>query len=323
MFEKIIKLLNDAKNISIYSHINTDCDAMGSSLALKLALEQLGKNVDVYSNSDFPSNFKFYGEFMYGVNKKNCEKYDLAVCLDTPNENRLGKYKFSYRKGVKNVVVIDHHYLSNEKFSKYTYVLESSSTCEILYSVLKKLNINFDENISKFLLSGILTDTGKFSHSVTPKTIRIVSKLMAYGKFDMESLTTPLFNSMSFNSFEMLKKLYNNIEFYCDRKFALVMFKRQDFIDSGTTLDDTNAFPDLPLQLESVQFCILASEDDKGYFRVSFRSKGDISARSVAESFGGGGHPNASGCKIFGSFDEVKQRLIDSTIQVLGWKNND
>ena len=323
MFEKIIKLLNDAKNISIYSHINTDCDAMGSSLALKLALEQLGKNVDVYSNSDFPSNFKFYGEFMDGVNKKNCEKYDLAVCLDTPNENRLGKYKFSYRKGVKNVVVIDHHYLSNEKFSKYTYVLESSSTCEILYSVLKKLDINFDENISKFLLSGILTDTGKFSHSVTPKTIRIVAKMMAYGKFDMESLTTPLFNSMSFNSFEMLKKLYNNIEFYCDRKFALVMFKRQDFIDSGTTLDDTNAFPDLPLQLESVQFCILASEDDKGYFRVSFRSKGDISARSVAESFGGGGHPNASGCKIFGSFDEVKQRLIDSTIQVLGWKNND
>lgn len=323
MFEKIIKLLNDADYVSIYSHINSDCDAMGSSLALKLALEQLGKKVDVYSNSDFPSNFKFYGEYMNDLNKKTCEKYDLAVCLDTPNENRLGKYKFTYRKGVKNVIVIDHHTLSNEKFSRFSYVLESSSTCEILYGVLRKLNIKFDNEICKFLLSGILTDTGKFSHSVTPKTIRIVSKLLAFGKLDMESLTTPLFNSMSFNSFEMLKKLYNNIEFFCDNKFALVMFKRQDFIDSETTLDDTNAFPDLPLQLESVVFCILASEDDKGYFRVSFRSKGDISAREVAESFGGGGHPNASGCKIFGSFDEVRQRLIDSTIQVLGWKNVD
>lgn len=323
MFEKIIKLLNDAESVSIYSHINTDCDAMGSSLALKLALEQFGKRVDVYSNSDFPSNFKFYGEYMNTLNKKTCDKYDLAVCLDTPNENRLGKYKFSYRKGVKNVIVIDHHTLSNEKFSRFSYVLEASSTCEILYGVLRKLNIKFETNICRFLLSGILTDTGKFSHSVTPKTVRIVSKLMAFGKVDMESITTPLFNSMSFNTFGMLKKLYNNIEFYCDNKFALVMFKRQDFIDSQTTLDDTNAFPDLPLQLESVQFCILASEDDKGYFRVSFRSKGDISARSVAESFGGGGHPNASGCKIFGSFEEVKQRLIDSTIQVLGWKNND
>ena len=127
----------------------------------------------------------------------------------------------------------------------------------------------------------------------------------------MESITTPLFNSMSFNSFEMLKKLYNNMELLCNNRFALVMFKRQDFLETGTTLDDTNAFPDLPLQLECVQFCILASEDDKGYFRVSFRSKGDISARSVAESFGGGGHPNASGCKIFGSYDEIKQRLIN------------
>ena len=73
MFEKIIKLLNDANNISIYSHVNTDCDAMGSSLALKLALKQLGKNVDVYSNSDFPTNFKFYGEHIDELNKKTCE----------------------------------------------------------------------------------------------------------------------------------------------------------------------------------------------------------------------------------------------------------
>lgn len=320
MFEKIIKLLSDAGNISIYSHINTDCDAMGSSLALKLALQQLGKHVDVYSNSNFPTNFKFYGEHIAMLNKKTCDKYDLCVCLDTPNEGRLGKYKFTYRKNVKNVIVIDHHTLSNEKFGRFSYVLEASSTCEILYGVLKKLYISFDKDICRFLLSGILTDTGKFSHSVTPKTIRIVSKLLHFGGLDMESLTTPLFNSMSYSSFEMLKKLYERIEFYSDNKFALVMFKRQDFIDTGTTLDDTNAFPDLPLQLESVQFAILASEDDKGYFRVSFRSKGEISARSVAETFGGGGHPNASGCKIFGSYEDVKQQLIDSTINVLGWK---
>ena len=320
MFEKIIKILNESNNISIYSHVNTDCDAMGASLALKLALEQLGKKVDVYSNSDIPTNFKFYGEHIEKLNKKTCEKYDLAVCLDTPNEGRLGKYKFSYRKGLKNVIVIDHHTLSNVKFSRYSYVLEASSTCEILYGVLKKLNIKFEYDICRFLLSGILTDTGRFAHSVTKKTIRIVSKLLTYGKIEMEDITNPLFNSMSFNSFEMLKKLYNRIEFYSENKFALVMFKRQDFIDTETTLDDTNAFPDLPLQLEPVQFCILASEDDQGYFRVSFRSKGDISAKNVAESFGGGGHPNASGCKIFGSYDEVKQRLIDSTIEVLGWK---
>ena len=112
MFEKIIKLLNNANNISIYSHVNTDCDAMGSSLALKLALQQMGKKVDVYSNSDFPSNFKFYGKHIDELNQKTCEKYDLAVCLDTPNEGRLGKYKFTYRKGLKNVIVIEDNIIN-------------------------------------------------------------------------------------------------------------------------------------------------------------------------------------------------------------------
>lgn len=74
------------------------------------------------------------------------------------------------------------------------------------------------------------------------------------------------------------------------------------------------------MQLQKVKFAILASEDDKGYFRVSLRSKGDISARDVAESFGGGGHLNASGCKLFGEFDDIKERLISSSLEILGWK---
>jgi len=98
------------------------------------------------------------------------------------------------------------------------------------------------------------------------------------------------------------------------------MFNRNDFFETNTTLDDPDALPDIPMQIKNVEFAILASEDDKGYFRVSFRSKGDISARAVAESFGGGGHLNASGCKIFGELKEVKQKLLDAALSILGWE---
>lgn len=321
MIKKVVELLKSANTISIYSHINSDCDAMGSSLALKEALELLGKKVDVYSNSTFPKSFEFYGNLDF-INKKNCDKYDLSVCLDTPNENRLGKYKFTYRKQVKNVLVIDHHVMSNENYGRVNFVEQSSSTCEILYKIIENLGCEFNQNICKFLISGILTDTGKFTHSVYENTFMVMSKLLKMGKLNIEDIVNPLFNSMSKENFEMLKKLYNSMEFYAENKLAIVMFKRQDFIETGTTLDDTDAFPDLPLQLDCVKFCILASEDDKGYFRVSFRSKGDLSARAVAETFGGGGHPNASGCKIFGDYSDVKQKLIDSTFSVLGWKND-
>ena len=167
-----------------------------------------------------------------------------------------------------------------------------------------------------------MTDTGKFMHGASDKTFTVVSKLLKYGKFELEEVSTPLFNSMTIDTFNLLKRVYEKIEFLADNRLAIIMFNRRDFIDTNTTLDDTDAFPDILLQLKCVDFGILASEDDKGYFRVSFRSKGDISARAVAETFGGGGHLNASGCKIFGSFDEVKQQLIDNTLQTLGWKND-
>ena len=145
--------------------------------------------------------------------------------------------------------------------------------------------------------------------------------LFYYGKLNLENdLISPLFNSMSKNTFKLLQRAYNIIEFYSGDKLAVIMFKRNDFEETGTSLDDTDAFPDIPLQLKSVKFCILASEDDKGYFRVSLRSKGNLSARGVAETFGGGGHLNASGCKIFGPYDEVKEKLLQNTIKTLGWK---
>lgn len=319
MINKVINLLENSKSVAIYTHINTDCDAMGSSLALKEALEQKGKEVDVFVNSAFPNNFHFFGDLSFVNQKTNKEKYDLVVCLDAAGEGRLGKYKFTYRKNVKNTLCIDHH-MSNENFCKTNYIQEASSTCEILFDILTKMKVHFTKSMCKNLISGIATDTGKFAHSATSKTFTVVSKLLKFGELSMEEITGPLFNSMTMEVFELLQRAYSKIEFYADKKLAVVMFSKQDFAETKTTLDDVDVFPDIPLQLENVQFAILASEDDKGYFRVSLRSKGEVSAREVAESFGGGGHLNASGCKIFGEFNEVKESLISNTLEILGWK---
>ena len=320
MLSDVAKIIRESNNISIYTHINTDCDALGSSLALREAHKQMGKNADVYVNSNFPNNFKFYGDLSF-VNHKTVEgKYDLAICLDSATEGRLGKYKFTYRKGVKNTLAIDHHHLSNEAFCKMNFIKESSSTSEILFELLISMKVKLTKYMCKCLISGILTDTGRFTHSIKPKTLFVVSKLLKYGELKMEEITTPLFNSMTFEVFNLMQLAYDRIEFYSDKRLAMIMFSNEDFKKTSTTINDVDAFPDIPLQLECVKFAILASEDDKGYFRVSFRSKGELSAKDVAESFGGGGHLNASGCKIFGTFEEVKDKLLSISLEILGWK---
>ena len=139
--KNVADILRNANNVSIYTHINTDCDAMGSALALRETLISMGKNADIFVNSNFPYNFKFYGDLSF-VNHKTCEgRYDLAVCLDSATESRLGKYKYTYRKGVSNTLAIDHHQLSNENFCKVNYVKESSSTAEILFELLIYMKI--------------------------------------------------------------------------------------------------------------------------------------------------------------------------------------
>lgn len=318
--EKVIDLLLSSTKVSIYAHINTDSDAIGSSLALREALIQLGKQVDVFVHSDFPSNFEFYGDLSFYNKKQFGGKYDLAVCLDTATENRLGKYKYFYRKNIKNTLAIDHHHLSNENYCKYNYIQDASSTCEILFDILKDLKIKFTNTICRNLLSGIITDTGKFMHSATSKTFDVVGKLLKFGNLKIEDVTLPLLNAISIETFNLIRQAYNQMEFFADNKLAFLMFRNCEFEKLGVSIDDTSIISEIALQIKTVQFSILASEDDKGYFRVSFRSKGDISAKQVAEIFGGGGHVNASGCKIFGNFDDVKQRLIDSAMQTLGWK---
>lgn len=315
---EVINILENSSNVAIYSHINTDCDAMGSVLALRAVLLGLGKSVSVFIDSNFPNNFTFYGDLSF-INKKMSDSFDLAVCLDCANESRLGKFKFTYRKGGIKTLNIDHHHVSSEKFCKFNYVLNASSTAEILCDLFDCMKVKLDTNTCKNLFSGILTDTGKFAHGATGETFKICSKLIEIGKFSMEDVYVPLFNSMTMGVYQMMKKAYKNTELFDDNKLAILMFRVSDFIETGTTMDDLDAFADLPLQIESVKLAILASESDKGFFRVSFRSKGKmVSTKAVAEIFGGGGHFNASGCKIFGSFDEVRQRLIDAAMLVLG-----
>ena len=116
------------------------------------------------------------------------------------------------------------------------------------------MNVYITEKIAKMLLSGILTDTGKLTHSATSKTFFAVSKLLKFGKVKIAEITTPLFNSMSTNVFNLVKRAYEKIEFYSNNKLALIMFSQKDYIETETKMDDIDAIPDMPLQIKDVQF---------------------------------------------------------------------
>ena len=52
-------------------------------------------------------------------------------------------------------------------------------------------------------------------------------------------------------------------------------------------------------------------------FDCSFRSKKSVDVNVLARKFGGGGHVNASGCILTGTFRQVREKLIATIKETL------
>lgn len=309
---KIADIFKTYKTFAIYTHIHTDIDAIGSSLAMKLGLESMGKIAHVFVDSDLPENVFNLKDSML-INKQKLDKYDVAVVLDLSDESRLGKLRYKYKKNVKTTVCIDHH-LDPQDFCRFSYVNDHvSSTCENIYELLKVLKVSFEKEICKCIISGVLTDTGclKFS-SAYPSTFRIVAELLEKSGLVMDEITYPLFNSKNFNEYELWKLSINKTELFFDKAAAIIILTQDDFKKTGTSMKDTKGLTDNALLLDSVKVVVMASQDNDGVYYLSIRTKSPYSAKNIAEDFGGGGHIKAAGCKIAKPLNEVINLIKDS-----------
>lgn len=157
--DDIKKAIQEANTIAILTHESPDGDAIGSSLAMSLALKKIGKNPDVI----IPEYSKTYGFLPDAENIKkesNIENYDLAIALDCGDIKRLNGF-VNYFEDAKTSISIDHHSM-NPMFGDINYVDHTSpACCQILVIIFKYLGIEIDKQIGTCLLAGIITDTGR------------------------------------------------------------------------------------------------------------------------------------------------------------------
>lgn len=313
-FSRIIEIINQNQTFSIYVHINTDFDAIGSALALRRILMQRGKIAHVFVDSILPPNVDIIDEYQC-INNEKLDQYDVCVALDCNDENRMGRLKYKYRKNVKTSFQIDHH-MDNNNFMRVNVVDDkASSTCELVYYLAKELKADLDKTLCKYLICGILTDTGclKFSN-VRPSTLRVVASLIEKGEFIMDEITYPLFNNLSFEAFELRKRSLDNLEYICDKRAGLVVLTEQDLKECGVGFEHTKGLTDIPMQIVDLKVVVVATENKQdNAYHFSIRTKGKYSAQAIAKEFGGGGHIKAAGCKISLEHEgSMKQMLIDA-----------
>lgn len=92
MFAPLLPILQEHRNIGIISHFRPDGDALGSLIALGLALRQLGKQVSLWNEDPVPARYRFLegSELIAPLPEQRPSGIDLLICLDTGDWKRLG-----------------------------------------------------------------------------------------------------------------------------------------------------------------------------------------------------------------------------------------
>lgn len=316
--KQIAERLRRAKSVAIFSHINPDGDAFGSALALSLALEFLGIRTQVCVDNDLPSNLQFV-EGLEKVVKTPTQKYDLLVCVDCSEPQRLGALSeelFLAKRNKIDTVCIDHH-ITNKGFCKYDFVRSCAANCMHIATLISYLGAPLDKLTAEYLLLGLLTDSGNFSHDdVDEECFLLAAKLKKAGA-DICKYNYELFKKQPKQRAKLFGKVMGGIRYYHEDKFAAIIIPKALIEECGADPSMTEGFVDFPLNVDTVEVAASLMESKKGQWKISLRTKTYANASKIAGVYGGGGHIRASGCMLFGDIEEVLDKLSYTVSQYL------
>lgn len=301
----LIDAIKNAENIFIVCHVRPDGDCLGAGFAVMRVCEKLGKKVDFCCDSPIPAHYAFLSDANKLNDCRHCD-YDLAIAVDCADEFRMGKFGDVFFSA-KSTVNVDHH-ITNTMFGGENIVNGSaSSTCEILFGLLKDGYI--DANIAEYLYMGISTDTGHFRHNNTsPETLVTAAALLGYD-FDVEKLIDNLYRSNPIEKLKLIGVALNKMRFFENNRICVIALSQKDINGCGCALSDTEGIIDYPMTIKEVEVAVCMSQQSGSSFKVSFRSKGPNVA-AIAGKFGGGGHVLASGCVVNGDFNGCIAKVV-------------
>lgn len=312
-FEDIKKVIEESKNILVLGHKSPDGDAVGSALAMYLALLQLDKEADVML-IDYSEMFKF----LPGASKikeTSNKEYDLVITLDCATLNRVEQSQDFFSKA-KHTINIDHH-PTNEGFAEYNYVDRGGpATCQALYKFFLDEGIIIDKKIGECLIAGIITDTSGFKNNTTNSiTFDIASHLYKLGV----NISKTYINAMGTKTkpqFALTNLATSRLEFFCEGRVAFTYIKLADEKKVSAKTGDHEGIVDVGRTIEGVDVSIFLHECLEG-FKVSLRSNSKYDVSKVALKLGGGGHKQAAGCLIAKPLEEAKKILLKEIKEIL------
>lgn len=329
MYDKVKELIEAAENILIIQAENPDGDSLGSALALEEILGDLGKKVHLYCDVETPK----YLRYIKGWDRVSQEfdtSVDLAIIVDTSSDTLIGKAL--QIPGVRHfldthpVLVIDHHHETEStlSFEHTLMVQEAASSTEVIYKMAEELNWTVNAQAAENLLAGLLSDTlGLSTQNVGESAYLVASKLASLGA--SPAIIEERRREFMKKSADILKYkgvLIERIEYFLEGKLAVIRIPWEEIQQYSDQYNPSVLVLDEMRLVEGVEIGVAIKTYPDGKLTGKLRSNLPIST-TIAGFFGGGGHPYASGFRVYESIDKIIPELISATDKALKEHRND
>lgn len=303
----------------VVSHVQPDGDAISSTSVVGWLLHKLGKSAVMMNESELPGRLSYlwgYDRILSYKQSPRHEPFDAVISVDCADFSRIGEVASLFAENAK-LLNIDHHPTNNGFGTVNVVRPEAAATAQILYDLVERSGIAIDLDCATSLYTGLLTDTGGFRYSNTsPEVMEIASRMLAAGA-QGHWIADHLLEKMTMAKLLLLQRSLNRLTFSDDRNIGWLYIAKDDMKETGAVSEDMEGLVNYALNVEGVEVGILFKETEDGAVKASLRSAGKVNVAAIAQSFGGGGHVRAAGCRLEEQLQEAMAKLIDAVRKAL------
>jgi phosphoesterase RecJ-like protein len=308
--EAVADAIRSHDRFLLVTHENPDGDALGSILALKLALDELGKDsvMYLYGDAPLPAEYSFMELDELRRRLPDDWRERVLIAVDCANESRMGPDPEPL-DGARLVLNIDHHH-DNTRFGAVNLVVATaSSTGEVLRDLFRELGVELTPELAEALYIAVVTDTGRFQYSnTTAKSLRLAAELVEAGA-DIHQIFRDVYETVQFAKLKLLARALERAQIYDGGRLVVSYLLRTDFTDIGAAETYSEGIIDSLRAVEGADMAALIREpprSDGPARRVSLRASNDeLDVSAIARKSGGGGHPQAAGFSSDATVEEI------------------
>lgn len=307
-----------ADSVLVASHDRPDGDAIGSSLAMGLVLEKLGKTVVVVNRDPVPESLAFLPGSERIVPPSGRSTADLLLVLDSAGKDRVDDAVWEMATGIPTTVNLDHH-VSNTRFGDLVLVdAASPATGQLVYQLARHAGWPLDAAIGENLLAAISTDTGSFRYpSTTAETLRIAGAILELG-VDVGRVNRMLYENYPERRVQALRLLLQDLRLDFGGRCASVKLPLATTRELDLQPGDTEGVIDVIRAIDTVQVAVFFEELPDGKIRISSRAKEErYGVGAICAQFGGGGHTLAAGARMEGPLEAAVEGFLEAVGRVL------